>query len=275
MKLRQWLQAASNYLDLRSAVSPLADSQQSLDSWFHSAHGQFLLQRERQALEQLIPQPGAHRMLYLGASSCRLLPGDYNHLHSFCFSASSTSPGSASAVADFDALPLPSETVDTVLLHHALEFSEYPHEVLSEVSRVLTPCGQAIIVVLNPNSLFGLGKWPARLFLNQAALRHHSLRYRRLLDWMRLLNLQPEKAVSGCYSWPLGFGGSEDKPSLIERAGQKIRLPWGAFYIVRARKYTVRMTPLQPPLWRSISAPLVPNIEKTALRNPQCQEKDD
>lgn len=75
MKLREWLQAASNYLDLRSTVSPLADSQQSLDSWFHSAHGQFLLQRERQALEQLIPQPGAHRMLYLGRLHVVYFPG--------------------------------------------------------------------------------------------------------------------------------------------------------------------------------------------------------
>lgn len=270
MKMRQWWQSMGDYLDIRSTVTPLAASQQLLDDWFHCRQGQFLLEREKQALEQLMPQPGAHRMLYLGAASCRLLSGDYNHLHSFCFSASSRAPGSASAIADFDALPLPSETVDTVLLHHALEFSEYPHEVLSEVSRVLTPCGQAIIVVLNPASLFGFTKWPMRFCSEQPVWRHHSLRYRRLLDWLRLLNLQPEKAVSGCFSWPFNYSNGES-PGLFEKAGQRVRLPWGAFYIVLARKYTARLTPLRPRLWRSISAPLVSGIEKTAHR---CKEKD-
>ncbi|WP_461481420.1 class I SAM-dependent methyltransferase [Porticoccus sp.] len=275
MKLQEWLHAAANYLDLRSAVAPLAETQTALDDWFHSRQGQCLLQRERQALGHFMPSPGAHRMLYLGAGSCRLLNGDYNHLHSFCFGATPAAPGNAGAIADFAALPLPSETVDTVLLHHALEFSEYPHEVLSEVSRVLTPCGQAVIVVLNPASLFGVTKWPARLLSSQVVWRHHSLRYRRLLDWLRLLNLQPEKAISGCYSWPLLSGNSERSANMIEKAGQRIRLPWGGFYIVRARKYTARLTPLRPRLWRSISTPLVPGVDKTALRHHRCQEKDD
>ncbi|TNE82076.1 MAG: methyltransferase domain-containing protein [Gammaproteobacteria bacterium] len=273
MKLQEWLQAATDYFDLRNAVLPLADSQQDLDAWFQTRYGQCLVQREQQALEQLMPELGAHRMLYLGAGSCRMLPGNYNHLHSFCLSASPYGTGSAGAIADFDALPLPSETVDTVLLHHALEFSEYPHEVLSEVARVLTPCGHAVIVVFNPISLFGLAKWPVRLFSKQLVWRQHSLRYRRLLDWLRFLNLQPEKAVSGCYTWPLSCGGSDREPGIVERAGQRMRLSSGAFYIVRAKKYTTRLTPLRPSLWRSISAPLLPGLKEPAMRKTTRQER--
>ncbi|TNE93007.1 methyltransferase domain-containing protein [Porticoccus sp.] len=275
MRLQEWFKGIVEYLDLRHAVLPLADSQQALDSWFHTRQGELLLRREQQALEQLMPSTEAHRMLYLGAGACRLLGDDYHHLHSFCISASPSGTGNAGAVADFDALPLPSETIDTVLLHHALEFSQYPHEVLSEVARVLTPGGQVILVVLNPISLFGIAKWPARLFSNHLGWRHHSLRNRRLLDWLRLLNLQPEKAVSGCFSWPLGCGDSCQEPGPLERAGQRLRLPWGAFYIVRARKYTARLTPAGSRLWRSISAPLVPGIEKSAMRKSPHRKKVD
>jgi len=264
MKRQGWLQAASDYLTLRSAVLPLADTQQALDSWFHSRNGQYLLARERQALEQVMPTPGAHRMLYLGAGSCRLLRGNFDHLHSFCLSASPYGTSGAGAVSDFDALPLPSETVDTVLLHHALEFSQYPHDVLSEVARVLTPSGHAVIVIFNPVSLFGLAKWPARYCSRQFFWRHHSLRYRRLLDWLRLLNLQAETAVSGCFTWPLASGESDRGPGFVERTGQRLGLPCGAFYVVRARKYIARLTPLRPRLWQPLAAPLVPGVKKTS-----------
>ncbi|WP_297188281.1 methyltransferase domain-containing protein [uncultured Porticoccus sp.] len=269
MKRYNWLLSAREFLEQRHVVRPLADSQGSLDSWFQSRYGQVLLHRERSMLEHMMPGSGAHRLMYLGASSNRLLTGDFNHLQSFSMGASAALPGSASAIADFDALPLPSETIDTVLLHHALEFSAYPHEVLNEVARVLTPCGHVVIVVMNPLSLFGLSKWVARYFSSRAIWSYHSLRYSRLLDWLRLLNLQPIQAVSGCFGWPLQHPATLDRTGFLETIGQKSKLPWGTFYIVVARKYTARLTPVKPGLWRSISIPVMPVTKKNgAMKKP-------
>jgi len=269
MKRHNCLLAAREFLEQRHIVRPLADSQGSLDSWFQSRSGQVLLHRERAMLEHMMPGSGAHRLMYLGASSNRLLVGDFNHLQSFSIGASAVLPGCASAIADFDALPLPSETIDTVVLHHALEFSAYPHEVLNEVARVLTPCGHVVIVVVNPLSLFGLSKWVARYFSSRAIWSYHSLRYSRLLDWLRLLNLQPIQAVSGCFGWPLQHLATLDRKSFLESIGQKSKLPWGAFYIVVARKYTARLTPVKPGLWRSVSLPVLPVTKKNgAMKKP-------
>ncbi|WP_438952298.1 class I SAM-dependent methyltransferase [Porticoccus sp.] len=269
MKPQNWLLSARGFLEQRHAVSPLAESQDSLDRWFQSRYGQVLLHRERLVLEPMMSGLAAHRLMYLGASSERLLTGDFNHLQSFSIGASSSLPGSASAIADFDALPLPSETIDTVLLHHALEFSAYPHEVLNEAARVLVPCGHVVIAVMNPLSLFGLSKWVARYFSPHSIWSYHSLRYGRLLDWLRLLNLQPIQAISGCFAWPLQHPDTLDQTGLVERIGQKSRLPWGAFYMVVARKYTARLTSLKPGLWPVISPPAFPATKKNgAMKEP-------
>ena len=271
--MRNLFQTSRAYFDGKHRVVPLDEAQISLESWFQTHYGQYLLQREREALTQVMPELGAHRMMHLGVTPGQLLTGEFNHLHSFSIGTQSDTQTDCEAMASYDSLPLPSETVDTVLLHHALEFSQYPHEVLKEVARVLTPCGHLVLVVLNPNSLFGLTKWPARLLSSQAIWRHHSLRHRRLLDWLRLLNCQPIKAVSGSFPLPVQWPRTDDQAGFTERIGQKYRLPWGAFYIVVARKYVARPTSPGPRRWKSIGIPVAPAVKKTVLEKHLFQEK--
>ena len=272
--VRNLFKVSRDYLDGKHSVSPLAGSQLSLDDWFQTSYGQYLLEREREALSHVMPDLSAHRMMHLGISSEQLLIGEFNHLHSFSIGASADLPGDSQAIANFDELPLPSETIDTVLLHHALEFSQYPHEVLKEMARVLTPCGHMVLVVMNPVSLMGIAKWPARLISTQAVWRHHSLRHRRLLDWLRLLNCQPIKAVSGGYPLPLLRPKKQDGAGFIETLGQKHQLPLGAFYIVVARKYVARPTPLGPRMWKSIRIPMIPSVKKNSvIKTPISGEK--
>tara|TARA_R110002111_G_scaffold41409_17_gene76827 strand:- start:8025 stop:8756 length:732 start_codon:yes stop_codon:yes gene_type:complete len=221
-------------------------------------------------------------MMYLGVTPQRLLPGEFNHLHSFSIGSSSDRVGDTAVIADFDELPLPSETVDTVLLHHALEFSVFPHEVLKEAARVLKPCGHMALVVLNPMSMFGLVKWPARLVSSHAVWRHHSLRYGRILDWLRLLNIQPIKAVSGGFFWPArgsttgGLGewrtGEGCKDGLMDRLGQRYSSPFGAYYILVARKYVVRPTFSGPSKWKAIRIPVASAVKNNGVNKTQLVE---
>ena len=255
-------QSVRQYFDEKHRIVPLSCSQKSIENWFDTHYGQYLLRHEQQGLARVMPDTGAHRMMYLGAASQQQLSGDFNHLHNFSLGVSEDKVGDSGAIADFDALPLPSETVDTVLLHHALEFSVSPHEVLKEASRVLKPCGHMVLVVLNPMSMFGLSKWPARLFSSQAIWRHHSLRYGRILDWLRLLNIQPVKAVSGGFSCPLQWPREENKQGLMDRLGQKYKMPCGSYYIVVARKYVARPASFEPRKWKSIRVPVVPAVKK-------------
>ncbi|MBQ0711572.1 MAG: class I SAM-dependent methyltransferase [Porticoccus sp.] len=272
--MRNLFQASRAYFDGKHRVTSLADAQASLGSWFQTHYGQYLLQREQEALIQVMPELGAHRMMRLGVTPHQLLTGEFNHLHSFSIGPSLGVQSGCNVVADYDSLPLPSETVDTVLLHHALEFSQYPHEVLKEAARVLTPCGHMVLVVLNPISFFGLAKWPARLLSSQAVWRHHSLRHRRLIDWLRLLNCHPVKAVSGSFPLPLQWPKTDNEIGFTEKIGQKYRLPWGSFYIVVARKYVARPTLHGPRRWKSIGIPVAPAVKKNSvIKTPLSGEK--
>jgi len=269
--MRNLFRKATQYFDAKHRIAPLSCSQASIENWFSGNYGQYLLRHEQEGLPYVMPNTGAHRMMYLGVTPRQQLCGEYNHLHCFSLGASLGSVGDSTAIADFDALPLPSETVDTVLLHHALEFSVSPHEVLKEASRVLKPCGHMVLVVMNPFSAFGLTKWPARLCSSQAIWRHHSLRYGRLLDWLRLLNVQPVRAVSGCFSWPSRWRSEENKQGFMDRLGQKYKMPGGAYYIVVAKKYVARPTLSEPKKWKSIRVPVVPVVERNGMGRNWCQ----
>lgn len=267
--MRNLFRKATQYFDAKHRIAPLSCSQASIENWFDGHYGQYLLRHEQEGLSSVMPESGAHRMMYLGVTSRQQFPSQYNHLHYFSLGASSENIGDTTAVADFDALPLPSETVDTVLLHHALEFSVSPHEVLKEASRVLKPCGHMVLVVMNPFSAFGLTKWPARFFSSQAIWRHNSLRYGRMLDWLRLLNIQPVRAVSGCFSWPGQYRKwrrEENSHGCMDRLGQKYKMPGGAYYIVVAKKYVARPTLSEPKKWKSIRIPVAPAVERNGMQ---------
>jgi len=145
--------------------------------------------------------------------------------------------------------------------------------VLKEASRVLKPCGHMILVVMNPYSAFGLTKWLARLFSSQAVWRHHSLRYGRMLDWLRLLNVQPVRAVSGCFSWPSRWRSEENKQGFMDRLGQKYKMPGGAYYIVVAKKYVARPTLSEPRKWKSIRIPAAPAIERNGIQQAVFRDR--
>ncbi len=61
---------------------------------------------------------------------------------------------SATALAISTMLPLPDQSIDRILLVHALETEESPRELLSEVWRVLSPGGRMIAVVPNRRGLW-------------------------------------------------------------------------------------------------------------------------
>lgn len=146
---------------------------------------------------------------------------------------------------DFDALPFDSNSLDLVVLPHALELARDPHLALREVERVLVPEGRVVIVGFNPNSLWGLrqhlGRWRLRLaprslrslFLPSAG---EFLRYRRLRDWLRLLSFEVEDGRFGCYRMPVGSMQWLSRFAWMERIGERWWPVFGAVYFVVAVK---------------------------------------
>jgi SAM-dependent methyltransferase len=146
---------------------------------------------------------------------------------------------------DFDALPFDSNSLDLVVLPHALELARDPHLALREVERVLVPEGRVVIVGFNPNSLWGvrqqLGRWRKRfapasqrdLFLPSGG---EFLRYRRLRDWLRLLSFEVEAGRFGCYRPPVVSTKWLERFAWTEQVGERWWPVFGAVYFVVAVK---------------------------------------
>ncbi len=153
---------------------------------------------------------------------------------------SALAPVSIALHCEFDALPFESNSLDLVVLPHALELSHDPHQTLREVERVLRPEGRVVILGLNPVSLWGLRQNLGRLTLGQPhsflPLAGDAIGYWRLRDWLRLLNLEVEGARFGCYSPPLRSDAWLQRWAWVEGVGGRWWPVLGAAYFIVAVK---------------------------------------
>jgi len=155
--------------------------------------------------------------------------------------------------AQLEALPLKSNSVDGIVLHHALELAADPRVALREVTRVLAPGGRVIICGYNPLSLLGLRRLYARV-LDDALSDQRFVNPLRLFDWLTLLGLELD--AKPLYS---GFGlpfkrlqERFDLPRLErwERCTNPLSAqpsnPFGALLIFSATKQAMSMRPDKP-----------------------------
>lgn len=158
---------------------------------------------------------------------------------------SRTGERAVALVCDFDALPLPSDSIDLVLLPHTLELSHDPHQALREVARVLRPEGRVVVVGFNPASLWGLRQRCGRLRRGLGFGRASTLfmpragdfiGYWRLRDWLRLLALEPERGQFGVYRPPFLSRQWLERFDWIEALGERWWPVLGAVYVLVAVK---------------------------------------
>ena len=107
----------------------------------------------------------------------------------------------AALAADPMQLPLASQSVDLVVLPHALESTADPHLVLREAERVLIPEGQLVISGFNPLSLWRLRQLFARKG-SGAPWDERFIGLLRLKDWLHLLGFELNGGRFGCYAPP-------------------------------------------------------------------------
>ena len=171
----------------------------------------------------------------------------------------------AAFVTNFAALPLPANSLDLVVLPHALELTADPHAALREVARVLVPEGRVVICGLNPMSLWGFRQYRAHMyrrfgwnhmFLPEAG---EFIGYLRMRDWLRLLGLDIESGQFGCYRPALASPAWLSRFSWMDRAGARWWPILGAVYCLVAVKRVHGMTLLNParkPAIRLVNTPV-------------------
>src|SRR5690606_37326091 len=187
-------------------VEPIID----LHPWLALPPGQALLSWEQDQLDALVADVFGFHALQLGLPEVEALRANRMQHRWVALDAAyqawhpPAGQGEAEQVhlrCDFESLPFPNNSLDLVVLPHALELARDPHHTLREVERVLVPDGRVVIAGFNPASLWGLWQRMGRWGVDRALVlpQGEFIAYWRLRDWLRLLDLEVEASSFGCY----------------------------------------------------------------------------
>ena len=160
--------------------------------------------------------------------------------------------GKIAFFTEFEALPFAENSLDLLILPHSLELSPDPHATLREAERVLVPEGKLIICGFNPLSLWGFKQKRSRLYkrlsLGDLYLPEAGefIGYRRLRDWLRLLNFDVEPGHFGCYRPAVRSASMLQRFGWIDTLGEQYWPILGAVYFVVAVKRVRGMRMVSP-----------------------------
>ena len=222
-------------------------------AWLTSPLAAYLLQWEQRYLDSVVADVFGFHAVQLGlpeldALRANRMPHRWlaDSAQPLPFASSAFGlPTAVSLSCDFDSLPFDSQSLDLVVLPHALELARDPHLTLREVERVLMPEGRVVIIGFNPTSLWGLRQRGsnARRYLglgpsHSRFLPHDGelIAYRRLRDWLRLLSFEVETGRFGCYRPPITSEKWLSRFEWMEPAGDRWWPVLGAVYALTAVK---------------------------------------
>ena len=210
--------------------------------WLQTAPGRYLLDWELSRLDAAVTDAFGFHALQLGLPEVDALRAN-RMPHRWVAGDAGPDRLPVALSCEFDALPFPSDSIDLVVLPHALEFAHDPHQVLREVERVLRPEGRIVITGLNPASLWGLRQRLSRARLGLLGRGEPYLPregefigYWRLRDWLRLLGFAIEGGQFGCWKPPLAAERWLQRFGWMDRVGERWWPVLGAAYLLVAVK---------------------------------------
>lgn len=216
-----------------------------LRSFYASPLGHVARRTVGRVMLRLWPDCRRQRLLGLGYATpyLPLLGGEAERVIAFMPAAQGVvnwpSPGlSASALVEPTLLPLPTASIDRVLLVHALEETESPEDLLEEISRVLSPGGRLIVVVPNRRGLW------ARM--DTTPFGHGRPFSRSQIEaLMRRAMFSPEHWAEALYVPPLRRRLFMRSAMAWEKVGAGLSLPFAGVYVIDATKQFYRRAPLR------------------------------
>lgn len=211
--------------------------------WFEGPVGAHLLSGQQAVLDQLLPGFFGYHLMQLSIQNQPLF-GASPIQHKFQMGLVPSDPAGFRGAAT--SLPFEDDSIDVVVLHHLLDFYESPQQILREVSRVTISMGHVVIVGFNPLSLWGMWK-PFGKYRQEAPWAGQFIRPGRLMDWLNLLDFKIDRLHYSIYGLPINrrpFVGKA--PDYSQGLSRKSNMPFGAVYVIVARKQVSSMTPIRP-----------------------------
>ena len=215
----------------------------TLQEWFATPLGQYLLEKEQAYLDDVTPDIFGFHALQLGMPEVDLLR-ESRITHRMRIAAADR----PDVYAKCHELPLATHSVDLAVLPHVLEFAAEPHAVLREVDRVMMPEGRLVIVGFNPWSLWGL-RSAVGFSRNDFPWNGRFVSLLRVKDWLALLGFDVSAGRLVGYAPPFDNDKLRRRFGFMEPAGDRWCAVGGAVYMLQAIK-RVRGMRLIMPAWQ-------------------------
>lgn len=228
----------------------------SWQAWLDSPPGRYVLQWEQAQFDAAVADVFGYHAVQFGEPQLDALRANRMPHRVRALLGDDPAPVDHPAVRvqHFEELPFDAQSLDLIVMPHALEFASDPHQVLREADRVLRPEGRLIVSGFNPISLWGARQLGLRGVLRPFLPREgHFIGVPRLRDWCKLLDFEPDRARYGCWRPPCRTQLWLDRMRFLERAGDRWWPICGAVYLVSATK-RVRGMRLIGPAWKKAKA---------------------
>ena len=222
----------------------IPEKRQQLKSWFAEDLGHQLLLRELGEVNRHCQPLLKHVVLQIGTYPASIIEDWADvRLPIVLEMFDDDRPGMKNLLAEPELLPLANQSVNLILMPHALDFATDAHELLREVSRVITPEGHVIITGFNPISLWGLRRIIAR---RSSPVPWCGQFYRsgRVQDWLTLLGFELVAGSMCYYRPPCRARRLREYLQFLETMGHRWWPLLGAVYILVARKHEKGARPI-------------------------------
>lgn len=209
--------------------------------WQESALGNVLMEQEQKVLASELQKVTGKELLQVSISKGFPLYDMSPIANKTLVSFDSPVHGLGNAVVSSpEYLPISNESIDVLILHHVLEFSDNRHQILRESQRIIASGGRLFIVGFNPWSL-----WALRKTLTYKKCTPWNGRYlskHRVCDWLNLLDFKILNVQFAQFGWPFNNARHNKKCNLLNVIGNKYNCSFGWFYVLSARKQVSGMT---------------------------------
>lgn len=225
-------------------------------SWLETPLGQHLVFREQSYFDHAVSDVFGFNAVQVGMTQIDFLRNSRIPLRVTC-----AMERPAQVRADPMFLPFDAQSLDLLVMPHALEFSANPHQVLREADRVLRPEGRLLLSGFNPHSLWGMARW-FRGAEQGYPWNGNFLNISRIKDWMVLLGMEVAGGSMCCYLPPINRENWLRRLRFMEPAGDRWWAMGGGVYFLQAIKRVHGMNVLTPE-WK---APVAVQLLSPAAR---------
>ena len=227
-RVREWWQPRRRPAGVRAA---------DLHAWFRTELGQSLHAAERAIVEEVL-DVGYHPFVVQLDVGLNEALFDVEHLKcksALVISRHEIRAHCPTAQAELEQLPLQGESVDSLIIHHALEYTEQPHRVLREAVQALRPGGHLVVLGFNPLGFWGWSRL-LRLGRRQRPWEGRFLSSARVTDWCEVLDCEVVRK-SWFYHWPpMRQARWKKRGRAINRLLRLVFPRLGAVYVLVVRK---------------------------------------